>query len=91
MSAARVSSAVAEPGGLGLQTLPLVLGGLDQAGGNAFGTAESTTRSRSRCSKSSANRFGSWPISITFSTIPNTPALSWAANESTIRRAASRG
>ena len=49
----------------------------------ASGTAATMTRSRSRRSRSSVKRRGSWPVSITLSTTPNTAAPSPAANAST--------
>ena len=49
----------------------------------ASGTALMITRSRSRCSRSAANRRGSCPASTTRSTAPNTEAPSPAASAST--------
>ena len=49
----------------------------------ASGTAAMISRSRSRRSRSSVNRRGSWPVSITLSTTPKTVPPSPAANAST--------
>ena len=57
----------------------------------ACGTAARITRSRNRRNRSSANRRGSWPISMILSMLRNTPAASPAAKASTISSSSASG
>jgi hypothetical protein len=83
MSAARVSSAAPIPAAWVCNRSPWSSAASISPEATAFGTADRITRSRNRRSRSSANRFGSCPVSITFSTVSNTARLSCAANPST--------
>ena len=84
MSAARVSSARPKRAAWPVSRSAWSCGTSMIPRAAASGTADTTTRSRSRCSRSSAKRRGSWPVSMTFSMTPKSVPPSSAASASTV-------